>query len=203
MLEISEKIIETDCQSLLTSKFAVFMIEFEYDNRVYVGHTIMKTVKSEVRAFVNSVLNESVKYSELLKQSMNKSKALYLTIREPKERTLDSIFKLKYDLILSCGCYEPFGFNKIRLIGNRHEEEKKYIRQILKKVGSLYKKIPLAPNARPIKEYKLVNNGRQLIAEWPSITAAAQYYNLNASNIAACCAGRLNTAYTRLWRYSD
>jgi hypothetical protein len=205
MFEISEKIIETDCESMLTSKFAVFMIEFEYDNRVYVGHTIMKTVKSEVRSFVNSVLDESIKHGELLKQSMSKSKTLYLTIKEPEEYTLDSIFKLKYDLILSCGSYEPFGFNKICMIGNKYEAEKKYIRQILKEVGSLYKKTPLASNARSIKEYSFDANSREykLVAEWPSITAAARHYNLNASNIAACCTGRLNTAYSRLWRYSD
>lgn len=203
MFEISEKIIETDCESMLTSKFAVFMIEFEYDNRVYVGHTIMKTVKSEVRSFVNSVLDESIKHSELLKQSISKSKTLYLTIREPEEYTLDSIFKLKYDLILSCSCYEPFGFNKICMTGNKYEEEKKYIRQILKEVGNLYEKTPLASNARSIKEYKRVNKEYQLVAEWPSITAAAKHYELNASNIAACCTGRLNTAYGRIWAYSD
>ena len=203
MIEISEKIIETDCQNLLISKFAVFMIEFEYDNRIYVGHTIMKTVKTEVRKFVNSVLDESIKHSELLKLSMQKSKTLYLTIKEPEECTLDALFKLKYDLILSCGSYEPFGFNKICMIGNKYDEEKKYIKQILKEVGNIYEKVPLTSNAKPIREYKLIDKEYKIIAEWPSITAAARHYSLNASNIAACCTGRLNTAYGRLWRYID
>ena len=44
MLEICNKKIEVDSPDNLTSKFAIFIVEFEYDNRVYVGHTIMLSV---------------------------------------------------------------------------------------------------------------------------------------------------------------
>ena len=56
MLEISGKTIEVNDENSLTSKFAVFIIECEYDNRIYVGHTIMLSAKAEIRKFINSAL---------------------------------------------------------------------------------------------------------------------------------------------------
>ena len=47
-LEISNKNIEVDYADNLECKFAVFIIEFDYDNRLYVGHTIMRSVKTEI-----------------------------------------------------------------------------------------------------------------------------------------------------------
>ena len=169
MLEICNKKSEVDSPDNLTSKFAIFIVEFEYDNRVYVGHTIMLSVKTELRKFINSVLDDSIKQNVLLKESMKYSNTLYVSIKEPSEYTLDALFKLKYKTILLNSCYEPYGFNKIYMAGNAYEKGKGYTE----------------------------------VAEWPSITAAARHYSLNASNIAACCSGRLNTAYKRLWRYSD
>ena len=164
----------------------------------------MRSVKAEVRRFINSVLDDSIKQNVLLKESMQNSKMLYLSIIEPQEYTLDCLFKTKYETILRNNCYEPLGFNKICLIGNRYEEEKKYVKLTLEKVGETYKRVVLASNARPIKEYKYIKSkGYIEIAEWPSITAAAKHYNISASNIAACCSGRLHTSYGRLWRYSD
>lgn len=202
MLEISGKTIEVNDENSLTSKFAVFIIECEYDNRIYVGHTIMLSVKSEIRKFINSALDDSIKCNALLKESMKNSQTLYITIKEPDEYTLDALFKLKYGLILSCGSYEPYGFNKICKVGNKFDEEKKYINQLLSEIGPLYKKVVTSSNAKAIKEYASGGNYEE-IAEWSSITAAAKHYGINASNIAACCAGRLNSAYGRIWRYSN
>lgn len=204
MLEICNKKIEADNPDNLTSKFAIFIVEFEYDNRVYVGHTIMLSVKAELRRFINSVLDDSIKQNVLLKESMKYSNTLYVSIKEPSEYTLDALFKLKYKTILLNSCYEPYGFNKIYMAGNKYEEEKKYIRLVRDQIGNKYEKAVLASNAKPIKEYAYEKGkGYTEVAEWPSITAAARHYSLNASNIAACCSGRLNTAYKRLWRYSD
>ena len=203
-LEISNKNIEVDYADNLECKFAVFIIEFDYDNRLYVGHTIMRSVKTEIRKFINSVLDDSIKQNVHLKESMQNSKTLYISVIKPQEYTLDCLFKTKYSLIVTNSCYEPLGFNKICLIGNKYEEEKKYIRFALEKIGSTYKKVALASNARSVKEYEYAKNkGYIEIAEWPSITAAARHYGINASNIAACCSGRLHTSYGRLWRYSD
>lgn len=204
MIEISNKKIEVDRPELLDSKLAVFIVEFDYDNRVYVGHSALHTVKRTLRKFINDALDESIKKNELLKVSMQNSKILYVTIKEPTASySLDALFKLKYDLIVSCGSYEPFGFNKLITKGNKYDEEKKYIKQVLEQVEMIYEQPPMASNAKPIREYKLIDKEYKLIAEWPSITAAARNYSLNASNIAACCTGRLNTAYGRLWRYAD
>ena len=205
MFEISNKKLEINQPELLNSKLAIFIVEFDYDNRVYVGHTAIHTVKRTLRKFINDVLDEGIKKNILLKESMQNSEVLYVTIKEPTSYSLDALFKLKYDLVLSCGSYEPFGFNKLMTKGNKFDEEKKYIKQLLEQVEPIYKQQPMSTNARSIKEYSFDANSREykLVAEWPSITAAARYYNLNASNIAACCTGRLNTAYNRLWRYSD
>ena len=202
--EISNKKIEVNHADSFEYKFAIFIVEFDYDNRLYVGHAIMRSVKTEVRRFINSVLDDSIKQNVLLKESMRNSKVLYLSIIEPQEYTLQCLFETKYNLIVKNSCYEPLGFNKICLTGNKYEEEKKYIRLALEKIGGAYKKVVLASNARPIKEYEYTKGkGYTEIAEWPSITAAAKHYSISASNIAACCSGRLHTSYGRLWRYSD
>lgn len=205
MLEINDKKIEINQPELLNSKLAVLIVEFDYDNRVYVGHTAIHTVRRTLRKFINDVLDESIRKNILLKESMQNSNILYVTIKEPASYSLDALFKLKYDLVLSCGSYEPFGFNKLITKGNRFSEEKKYIKQLLEQVEPIYKQQPMSTNARPIKEYSFDKNSKEykFVAEWPSITAAARYYSLSASNIVACCTGRLNTAYSRLWRYSD
>lgn len=205
MLEICNKKIEVSNPDLLTSKFAIYIVELEYDNRVYVGHTIMLSVKSDLRKFINSVLDGGIKHNVLLKESMKLSDTLYVSIKEPAEYTLDALFKLKYDTIIACGSYEPYGFNKICMIGNKYEEEKKYIRLVKAKIGNIYEKVPMASNAKTIAEYSYNIIAREYVkvAEWPSITAAARHYSLNASNIAACCTGRLNSAYGRIWRYID
>lgn len=205
MIEISNKKLEVNNPNLLDSKLAVFIIEFDYDNRVYVGHAAIHTVRRELRKFINDALDESVRKSVLLKESMQNSDILYVTIKEPESYSLDSLFKLKYDLILSCGSYEPFGFNKLISIGNRCEEDKKYMKKICIELKGIYKPVPMSTKARSIKEYEFVkvNKEYKLKAEWPSIAAAAKHYDISASNIAACCTGRLNTAYGRLWRYSD
>lgn len=204
MFEICNKKLEIDQPELLKSKLAIFIIEFDYDNRLYVGHTITHTIQRTMRKFINDVLDDSIKQNILLKESMKYSNTLYVSIKEPDEYTLDALFKLKYKTILLNGCYEPYGFNKLCMVGNKYEEEKKYIRFAYSQIGDKYEKVVLASNARPIKEYAYERGkGYTEVAEWPSITAAARHYNLNASNIAACCSGRLNTAYKRLWRYSD
>ena len=161
-------------------------------------------MRKQFKRFINSVLDDSIKQNVLLKEAMQNSEALYVSIIEPQEYTLDCLFKTKYDMIITNCSYEPLGFNKLCMIGNKCEEEKKYIRRALEKAGNTYQKVALASNARPIKEYKYEKNkGYTEVAEWPSITAAARHYCISASNIAACCSGRLHTSYGRLWRYSD
>ena len=204
MFEICNKKLEISQPELLKSKLAIFIVEFDYDNRLYVGHTTTYTIQHMIRRFINDTLDESIRKSPELEKSMQNSNILYITIKEPQCYSLDSLFKLKYETILQNNCYEPYGFNKIYMAGNKYEEEKKYIRLVRDQIGDKYEKVVLAFNARPIKEYAYEKGkGYTEVAEWPSITAAARHYSLNASNIAACCNGRLNTAYKRLWRYSD
>ena len=204
MFEICNKKLEISQPELLKSKLAIFIVEFDYDNRLYVGHTTTYTIQHMIRRFINDTLDESIRKSPELEKSMQNSNILYITIKEPQCYSLDSLFKLKYETILQNNCYEPYGFNKIYMAGNKYEEEKKYIRLVRDQIRDKYEKVVLASNARPIKEYAYEKGkGYAEVAEWPSITAAARHYSLNASNIAACCNGRLNTAYKRLWRYSD
>lgn len=203
MFEICNKKLEISQPELLKSKLAIFIVEFDYDNRLYVGHTTTYTIQRTIRRFIDDTLDESIRKSPELEKSMQNSNILYITIKEPQCYSLDSLFKLKYETILQNNCYEPYGFNKINISGNKAYEEKKYIRLALNKIDVIYEQ-HTSSNARPIKEYAYEKDkGYTEVAEWPSITAAAKHYSLNASNIAACCSGRLNTAYKRLWRYSD
>lgn len=208
MITINEKVLEVDKIELLDSTFAVFIIEFDYDNRMYVGHTFSQTVKTAIRKFINNTLDESIRSNPLLVQSMKNSNTLYIAIREPNNFNLDELFKLKYDCILNSCSYEPYGFNKLNIVGKRRKEEKKYMLNLLKKLPD-YKAIEnnntkIRAAGRAIIEYKYIkHNGYTKIAEWPSATEAAKHYGISPSNITACCSGRLHTAYGRIWRYAD
>lgn len=203
MIEISSKNLEVDYPELLNSRFAVFIIEFDYDNRIYIGHSVLRQVQYEIHKFINGALDESRKSHKLLEESMRKSKILYVSIKPIMSYSLNDLLSLKYELIWSCGSYEPFGFNKTSLAGNKSKEEKEYIKKLLEKIQQTCAYMSRSPNAKRIKEYKLINKEYKVIAEWPSIKEAARHYKLNASNIASCCTGRLHTAYGRLWRYAD
>ena len=50
----------------------------------------------------------------------------------------------------------------------------------------------------PIAQY--LKNG-DFIREWECAQYAAEYYGFSASNITACCRGRLKSAYGFLWKY--
>ena len=68
MFEICNKKLEISQPELLKSKLAIFIIEFDYDNRLYVGHTTTYTIQRMIRRFVNDTLNESIRKSPELEK---------------------------------------------------------------------------------------------------------------------------------------
>jgi group I intron endonuclease len=53
---------------------------------------------------------------------------------------------------------------------------------------------------RIINQYDLNSN---FIQEWPTIVSAAQYYNINTSNIVANCNGRYKSTGGFIWKYKE
>lgn len=208
-LKWRDKILDVTGPENLLSKFAIFMIEFDYDNRLYVGHVYGTTVQSAIKKFINDCLDESVRLNELLKVSAESSKTLYITIKDFSGSSRDELFKAKYEAILKNKCYEPFGFNSLYASGNRCDEDKKYLKETLEIIDAMneeHLRVKTSANTRPIVEYiRISKESNKFIAhrEWPSITEAALYYKVKTCNIAACCAGRLRTAYGRVWKYLD
>lgn len=56
------------------------------------------------------------------------------------------------------------------------------------------------PNCKPV--YQLDGNGN-VIHEFPSVKAAAEYYRLNKDGLSACCRGKIKTCGGRIWRYKE
>jgi len=59
---------------------------------------------------------------------------------------------------------------------------------------------------RTLKLQKLVNQydlEGKFIKQWDSVNGAGKIFgNINGSNIAACCRGKLKTAYKYIWKYA-
>ena len=53
MFEICNKKLEISQPELLKSKLAIFIVEFDYDNRLYVGHTTTYTIQRMIKRFIN------------------------------------------------------------------------------------------------------------------------------------------------------
>lgn len=56
------------------------------------------------------------------------------------------------------------------------------------------------PNCKPV--YQLDGNGN-VIHEFPSVKAAAEYYGLNKDGLSACCRGKIKTCGGRIWKYKE
>ena len=205
ILRLCGKNLEVTEPKNLLSRLAIFIIEFEYDNRIYIGHACGITVQNAIKKFINSCLDESVSLNEILKVSAKNSNTFYITINDLSDCSKDELFKLKYEAIVKNKSYEPFGFNSLIPLGNRCEEDKKYLKETLGTLGNSYSRIKTSTSARSIIEYARTPESNKFIAykEWSSISEAALFYRVKASNIAACCSGRLHTAYGRVWKYSD
>lgn len=186
---------KVDMPDNVNAKYAVFTIEFEKDNKLYVGHVLNRTVISAITALV---LNAFDDYSSTGNSSISKA------IRESKYITVDLIdsnifsyewlFELKYKTILANRSYIPYGYNQINLSCAKSKEEKAVIEKLLQASPDL-RSFSLC---KPV--YKIDRKTGESIM-FNSAKEAAEAIGGKPSNITACCRGSIHTAYGHEWCY--
>lgn len=186
---------KVDMPDNVNAKYAVFTVEFEKDNRLYVGHVLNRTVISAVTALI---LNAFDDYSPTGNSSISKA------IRESKYITVDLIgsnifsyewlFELKYKTILANKSFIPYGYNQINLSSAKSKEEKAVIEKLLLGNPGLRSFSLCKPVYRINKE-----TGESVM--FNSAKEAAEAVNGKPNNITACCRGSIHTAYGYEWCY--
>lgn len=179
----------------VNAKHAVFTIEFEKDNRLYVGHVLNRSVISAVTTLVLNAFDDySSTGNSSLSQAIRESKYITVELIQSNIYNLDWLFSLKYKTIMANKSFIPYGYNQINLSSAKSREEKKVIEELL----------TVAPEIRSFSLCKPVyridqNTGESTL--FNSAKEAAEAISGKPNNITACCRGSLHTAYGYAWCY--
>lgn len=186
---------KVDMPDNVNAKYAVFTIEFEKDNRLYVGHVLNRSVISAVTALVLNAFDDySPTGNSSISQAIRESKYITVELIQSNIYNLDWLFSLKYKTIMANKSFIPYGYNQINLSSAKSREEKKVIEELL----------TVAPEIRSFSLCKPVyridqNTGESTL--FNSAKEAAEAIGGKPSNITACCRGSLHTAYGYAWCY--
>lgn len=199
--------ITTSIDSLL-NEWAVFTIEFEFDNRLIVCHTFNQSVYRGVKSLIRQILSINAKSIEL-RQALLNSK--YITVNIEKYNLTDEseVLAYKYELIKANRTYLPYGYNTLIKAGNALEQN--YANILLQELISEIDKNATYP---PNSIYNTHKRGRLpksvccydrntglFISEYASIKDAAEETGICASNISMCCNGHIKSAGRYIWSY--
>lgn len=188
---------KVDMPDNVNAKYAVFTIEFEKDNRLYVGHVLNRTVISAVTALILNAFDDySPTNNSSISQAIRDSK--YITVELIANNVFDQerLFDLKYKTIMTNMSFIPYGYNQINLSCAKSKEEKRAIEELLfnnPDVRSFSLCKPIYRIDRKTGESTPFNSAKE----------AAEAIGGKPSNITACCRGSIHTAYGYEWCYAN
>lgn len=212
MVRISkyQYVIDVQNEHDLHAANSFFILEFEYDNRTYVGWTGYSpgtTVKNRIEQLIYHAFNKNVKKSDI-DIAMQKSLYVMLIVKPIKTNDPVKFYTELYGLMDEYQSYSPLGYNTINGM-NKSIAEKMAVKEYAKKWG-----IPAETHrhnnshiGRPVFQYKkIAENTYKLVKEWSSIR---EYINsmapmkLNPSAIYMCCNNQRRVAYDCVWRFEN
>lgn len=188
---------KVDMPDNVNAKYTVFTIEFEKDNRLYVGHVLNRSVISAVTALIlNAFDDRSPTSHSSISQAIRESKYITVELINSDIYDLGRLFSLKYKTIMANRSFIPYGYNQINLSSAKSREEKKVIEELL----------AAAPDMRSFSLCKPIyridqNTGESTL--FNSAKEAAEAIGGKPSNITACCRGSIHTAYGYTWCYAN
>lgn len=188
---------KVDMPDNVNAKYAVFTIEFEKDNRLYVGHVLNRTVISAVTSLILSAFDDhSSTGNSSISQAIRESKYITVELIASNVYNLEWLFSLKYKTIMANRSFIPYGYNQINLSCAKSREEKKVIEELL----------AADPNIRSFSLCKPIyrmdkKTGKSTL--FNSAKEAAEAVGGKPSNITACCRGSLHSAYGFEWCYAN
>lgn len=186
---------KVDMPDNVNAKYAVFTVEFEKDNRLYVGHVLNRTVISAVTALILNAFDDfSPTGNSSISQAVRESEYITVELVGSNIFDLKRLFALKYKTIMANKSYIPYGYNQINLSCAKSSEEKKTIENLLQTNPSL-KSYSLC---KPI--YRIDRKTGEAVM-FNSAKEAAEVINGKPNNITACCRGSIRTAYGFEWSY--
>lgn len=191
----------------LSNKWAVFTIEFEFDNRLIVCHTFNQSVYEKIQAIFHQVLSSNTKRVEL-RQALINSKYITVAVEERELQSESEVLAKKYGLVKANKTYLPHGYNTLILPGNALEQDyinalrQELIYEMDKESNLLHIYNTSRKKGRlPKRVYGYDKESGLLVKEYASVTEAAESTGIHASNISACCTGRIKTAGQYRWSY--
>lgn len=193
--------------SLLSARWAIFTVEFEYDSKVIVCHTFDYSVHKGIIDLVNKILSPKVEGLDL-RQSFVNSKFITVEVKATYENSPSTILANKYKLIKENMTYYPYGYNFLLLTST---PEKPYaytlyaelIENIDRSASYRVDKLSQAKQRgkAPKSVYQYEKQTGLFIKKFTSIKEAAESTGICASNISMCCNGHLQTAGGYSWSY--
>lgn len=186
---------KVDMPDNINAKYAIFTIEFEKDNRLYVGHVLNRTVISAVTSFILNAFDDySPTGNSSISQAIRESKYITVGLIDSNIFDLKRLFSLKYKTITANKAFIPYGYNQINLSCAKSQEEKKVIEELLIANPDMHSFSLCKPVYRIDRK-----TGKSTM--FNSAKEAAEAIDGKPSNITACCRGSLHTAYGFEWCY--
>lgn len=192
----------------LSTNWALFIIEFEYDNRIMVCHVLDKPVERGISDVIKRILSPKVESVDLRESLLNSK---FITVEVKKEYTpndMDVLLFDKYQMIKSNKSYYPYGYNFLLLTNNSYEKQYAYtlhntlINNLSISASSHI--ASLASNKRgkkPKTVYRYDKKSGIFINSYDSIRAASEDTGICKSSISMCCKGYINTAGDYIWSF--
>lgn len=192
----------------LSNEWAVFTVEFEFDNRIMVCHTFDQSVYRGIKKLISQILSVKAKSIEL-RQALLNSRYITVNIETFGLNDRCDVLDYKYKLIKSSRTYLPYGYNNLISVGNSLEQN--YADILLKSVideidknaayptNSVYNTSKRGKVSKPVYSYDKTTG--LPVGEYVSVKDAAEDTGICASNINMCCNGHIKSAGNLIWSY--
>lgn len=207
----------------LQSTSAFFILEFEYDNKVYIGwtgETNSVSVKNKIDMLIYNAFHNASwlsKNNPDLVKAITESKYITVTTEEipfdllPLPNNLLNIYSRMYELIDEYTAYAPYGHNIINSLNKCAAEKaiipgyaaKWEIPDTIRKSGTDTRRS--YPHRAVYQYTEIAENTYKFYKRWDSIK---EYVNstptkVNPSAIYMCCNGQRRIAYGSVWRFNN
>lgn len=192
----------------LMTEWAVFTVEFEYDNKMIVCHTFDWSVRQGLIRLVKKILSPRVEGFDL-RQALVNSQYLTVEVKGSFPKNQSALMVEKYDLINKNATYYPCGYNFLFLVNNSLEKPYAFLlhNKLIDNVSINAPKhivktaSPRGRSSRPVFQYDKATG--LFIRGFESVKEAALSTDMCATSINMCCNGHIKSAGGYLWSYKE
>ena len=188
----------------LMTEWALFTIEFEYDCKMLMCHTLGQSVFRGIKKLIERILSSKTENIEL-RRALLSSKYITIDVLKSMKDCIPETIPLsdkksivleeKYRLIKEYNTYYPFGYNILTddsLMAEEFMYKSRLYNELIKEIDAndLYapSNLKIIQRGRPGKRVHKFNAKTGLYLEsYNSVKEAAIATNTQPSNISACC----------------